>query len=323
MNHSSQEFQEKNPTIKSTLTFFNTQLTALNTQRLQLNRSKGFAKYLAQSQNTLRSLAPLDTTLGVLSFTLYMARFAVNLGLLAQMMLDDEHTRTCEKNRRDLYYSLGNDCLWGIVNLTQFFWLSFNTSQSAGLYGVQLEVFAQLIDVMVMIIRFQESAEEYERQFKVASLAERRRMAIEWQHKELHLMRSLMAVLSITLVLGSFAFSIVAVPVSPLISAILLINAVLRVIIDAYKDKQLRAQLKQEGCPSEHIEQEYSLSTRDRLNDLNQVILYNVFVPLGLFLFLTTPFSLLVTSLLLMVFVHYLAASLIDTPAPNYPRLTA
>lgn len=46
------------PIIKSTLMFFNSKLTDLNDKRLQLNRGKGLAKYLAKSQKTQGILLP-------------------------------------------------------------------------------------------------------------------------------------------------------------------------------------------------------------------------------------------------------------------------
>ena len=46
------------PILKSTLMFFNSKISDLNNKRLQLNRSKGLAKFLAKSQKNLRDLAP-------------------------------------------------------------------------------------------------------------------------------------------------------------------------------------------------------------------------------------------------------------------------
>ncbi|MBL7481300.1 hypothetical protein [Legionella bononiensis] len=313
MKKDTQDLKEKKPVLKSTLTFFNSQLTYLNTQRLQLNRSKGFAKYLAQSHKNLRTLTPLDTTLGVMSFTLYMARFSVNFSLLAQILVGEQHDESDDKTIKDLYYNLLNDSLWGAVNLTQFFWLSFNNSQSAGFYGIQLEVIAQLIDVLVMVTRFQESREEYELKLRQASGADQQRLTMEWRHRELNFIRSFLTASSIMVALGLLAFSIASVPVSPIISAILLISALSRVLIDAEKDKQLMNQLRLDGVDPQLIAKEQKMLTRNRLNDLNQVILYNVFIPVGLFLFLTTPISLLLASVLLMSFIHCFTSYLINT----------
>ncbi|KTD35403.1 hypothetical protein Lmor_0850 [Legionella moravica] len=320
MNKDNQALKENKPILKSTLTFFNSQLTYLNTQRLQLNRSKGFAKYLAQPQKSLRNLTPLDSTLGVMSFALYMARFSVNLGLLAHILIAEQRDKTNDNSLRDLYYNLWNDSLWGVVNLTQFFWLSFSTSQSAGFYGIQLEVIAQLIDVLVMILRFQESREEYELKLRLIPEADHKYLIGEWRHRELHFIRSLITVSSIMVVLGLFAFSIASIPVSAAISAILLISALSRVLIDSKHDQQLLSQLKLEGKDPNSLDQEETNLTRNRLNDLNQIILYHVFIPVGLFLFLTTPLSLLLASVLLMTFIHGFTSYLINTP--HKQRLT-
>jgi hypothetical protein len=322
MNAEAQCQKEKKSSLKSGLTFFNSKVTQINNQRLQLNRSKGMARYLAKSYQNPRDLALLDTTMGVMSFTLYMMRFSANIVLLTQLIVDEPSETSNDKIRRDIYYSLWNDSLWATVNLTQFFWLSFSNSESAGFFGLQLEVIAQLIDVLVMVIRFQEYKEEYDAQYKQATEVEKARLAIEWQNKSLNFIRSLITASSIAVVLGLLAFSVASIPVSPILSSILLLSSLLRVLVDWNRDNQLIHQMRLEGINPQQIEKEERALIRDRLNDLNQVALQNVFFPVGIFLLITSPVPLLLLSLLAMAVIHYGTSYLIDTAYDVYNEET-
>ncbi|KTC87053.1 hypothetical protein [Legionella brunensis] len=298
--------------LESTLRFFNSKLTDLNDKRLQLNRSKGLAKYLAKSQKNRRDFAPLDTSLGILSFSLYMLRFSANIGLLIQLILAESQERTDHKIRRDLCYSLVNDSLWCVVNLTQFFWLSYRNSNSAGLHGMQLETLAQFIDMLVIIIRYQQDKKEHDLKYNQSTSIERARLAIEWQNKELNFLRSLLTGLSIGIVFGLFSFSVVAVPLSPIVSAIVLLSSLLRVLIATEKDRQLIHQLKLNKNSPQQIMREELAMTNARLKDLNQITFNNFFLPIGLFLLLTTPLSLAIITCISMLLMHYLLANLIN-----------
>ncbi|HAT2008864.1 TPA: lpg0716 family Dot/Icm T4SS effector [Legionella pneumophila] len=311
-NMSKNESGTAKPIIKSTLMFFNSKLTDLNDKRLQLNRGKGLAKYLAKSQKNIRDLASLDAALGVMSFSLYMLRFSANVGLLAHLILVESQEKTNHKIRRDIYYSLLNDSLWCVVNLTQFFWLSYRNSISAGLQGMQLETLAQLIDILVMIIRYQQDKKEYDLKYNQAKGMERSRLAIEWQNKELNGLRSLLTSLSVVIAFGLFSFSGVAVPLSPVISSIILISSLLRVLIDIEKDRQLIHQLKLNETSREQIKNEQLAMTNARMKDLNKIILNSVFLPIGFFLLITTPISLTIIACVSMLLVHWLITNLIN-----------
>ncbi|WP_080448220.1 lpg0716 family Dot/Icm T4SS effector [Legionella pneumophila] len=311
-NMSKNESGTAKPIIKSTLMFFNSKLTDLNDKRLQLNRGKGLAKYLAKSQKNTRDLAPLDAALGVMSFSLYMLRFSANVGLLAHLILVESQEKTNHKIRRDIYYSLLNDSLWCVVNLTQFFWLSYRNSISAGLQGMQLETLAQLIDILVMIIRYQQDKKEYDLKYNQAMGMERSRLAIEWQNKKLNGLRSLLTSLSVVIAFGLFSFSGVAVPLSPVISSIILISSLLRVLIDIEKDRQLIHQLKLNETSREQIKNEQLAMTNARMKDLNKIILNSVFLPIGFFLLITTPIPLTIIACVSMLLVHWLITNLIN-----------
>lgn len=82
---------------------------------------------------------------------------------------------------------------------------------------------------------------------------------------------------------GLFSFSAVAVPLSPVISSIILISSLLRVLIDIEKDRQLIHQLKLNETSREQIKNEQLAMTNARMKDLNKIILNSVFLPIGFF----------------------------------------
>lgn len=307
------------PFLQTTLSFFKSQLTEVNDKRLQLNRGKGLAKYFAKSQKNIRDITPLDTTLGVMSFSLYFLRFSTNIGLLAQLIMDRDENTSHNMQRRDLFYSLANDSLWSLVNLTQFFWLTYRKSIAAGLHGMQLETLAQFIDLLVMIFRYQQDKEEYDKKYRQATGSERAHLVIEWQHKQLNFLRGLLTSLSIMLMFGLFSFSIATVPLSPIISALVLISSLIRVFMNIEKDKKLLNELKLNGASSQQIMNEKREMTNAHLKDLNQLILSCVFIPIGLFLLLTTPIPVTIIVCLTMVLLHSLVNHLIkmDIFHPN------
>ena len=85
--------------------FFKTNLTQLNAHRLSFNRNRNCVKYFVDEQQYAKTLAPVTPFLGVISFSLYAIRFAINLSLLIQLALE---TQTDPKKSghdiRDLYF---------------------------------------------------------------------------------------------------------------------------------------------------------------------------------------------------------------------------
>lgn len=320
---SNEERSRSKPGLKSTLNFFNNKVSYLNTTRIHVRRSKGLASYLSSAQPYKRDLALLDTSLGIMSFSLYMLRFSANIGLLIQLVLIESQEKINPKIRKDLYYSLLNDCMWSLVNLTQFCWLSYSKSASDGLHGMQLETLVQLIDILVLIIRYQQDQEEYNLKYQNATATERAHLDIEWQHKQLNMLRSLYFSLSMMITFGVFSFVTSAIPFSPILSLIVLSSSLLRVLIDMEKDKQLIEQLKLNGADSQQIISEEAAMTGARLNDLNQITLNNVFLPMGLFLLITTPILLTVAASLSMLLIHFMLTQLINTTySPLKPMMS-
>lgn len=300
MKNKAKKIENKFP-LHSPLTFFNNSLSSLNNYRQQVNRSKNLANYLAVSHTHLRTLEPLDTTLGIMSFSIYLLRFSSNLCLLIQLILSEQNDQNNVQRQEELYYALFNDFLWSSVNLCQFFWLSFRNSQSAGFRGLQLEVIAQIIDLMVMIVRHEQAKEEYLLKYRQSTGFERAQLVIEWQNKELNFMRSVLTAVSIFTVLGIFSFSAISIPLAPVLSTIILISAISRLLIDMEKDKNLINQLKTQHRSAGEIAKKEQGLCIERFKELNQIMLFNIVLPVGLFCFLTIPtlpLSLLATSLI-------------------------
>jgi len=295
--------------IAPKLTFFNSQLSDLNMLRMQVNRSKGLATYLAQSQKAQRSLTALNSTLSIMSFSIYMVRLMNNLSLLALMLSEEE--QKSRKLRGTLYLNLFNDSLWSIVNLTQCFWLSFRNSKAAGLQGMQLEVIAQLIDLLVMLIRYQQEKEEYELKYMQANSIERNHLQMDRFYKEMHFIRSILTSLSIVTVISVFAFSVASVSISPIISPIILLNSLSKLFIDNEKEKYLLHQMSYRLTEEQLLNKERALR-RKYFTALNQIILYNVLLPIGLFTLIITPIPLAILISLSMLLTHLLTQRLIE-----------
>lgn len=297
------------PFVKSTLGFFNSNLSHLNAKRLSLVRAKGLAKYLAQSQSNLTDISLLDTTLGVLSFSVYMLRFSVNIGVLMEHIFSAAADKNKHEISKDLYFGLINDGLWATVNLLQFSWLSYKKSPAAGLLGMQIQTGAQLIDSLVIIIRYLQDKKEYQLTHDQASPNERVR--IEWQTREIHALRAALAEFSMMGVMGVFCFSATAVPLSPILSAIILVNSVSQVLINIEKDHQLMT-LQDNKTNSLRIREEKLGMINARLHELNQVTLNSIFLPAAIFLLLTTPIPITLLASLSMLLVNSVFAKLID-----------
>lgn len=285
MNKEANKLESK-LTLNSSLTFFNGHLSSLNSYRLQLNRSKGLAKYLAQPYNTIRTLYVLDSTMGVMSYSIYLLRFSSNLCLLIELICS-EYDANKEKKLRALYFSLFNDCLWGLINMSQYFWLSFQRSPKAGFLGMQLETLGQMIDLLIMIIRFAQDRDEHIQRSESCSDSERARIVVEWQFKELHFWRSLLTGTTMLTIFGLFSFSVISLPLSPVLSAVMVISSLARLLLDMEKDSRIVENMRLEKIdPAEIAKQEQELRTT-RCNDLGQIIIYNIYIPLGLLCVMT------------------------------------
>src|SRR3990167_10556333 len=294
--------QHKTPeTIPSsqTLLFFKKNLTYVNSQRLNFNRSKNFIKYHTAPALYTKILSPLNAPLGIASFSLYYLRFIVNLSLLAQLMLiRDLDKETKNQQQSELYYSLFNDLLWSTCNLVQFFWWTFARSQSAGRRGLQLEACAQLIDLLIMIINHQQNEQNYRKKYNRANPIERERLNIEWYYNQINFIRTLTAVGLIVAIFSLLAFTTSTIPISPLIFLINLSSALLRIAIQLDKDKKIIHHLCQSGKKSTFVLEEKHKLAIEHVKEVNKWIVDFVMLPISLFLIITAPLSITLTCLL-------------------------
>lgn len=292
-------------TIKTGLTFFKKELGDLNIQRTQVNRSKGLANYLAKPLPKIGSLSALDTPLGLASFIVYQLRFAANMGLLLQGPKN-------RQEKKELYYALFNDALWSTVNLLQFVVLSFKHSNTLGMQGLQLEALAQGIDLLVLLIRFQQDKQDYEIKFQQANEAERRQMSIERRFYELNFLRTLATSVSIMSVFALFAFAVVPVPISLGVSIVLVVNTLTKLILDLEKDKKMLALIREQDVDPLQLIHEQQARTKARLYDVRQALAYNVYLPVGLFLFVVTPAPVAFAVCLVLLLIHLGSGELIE-----------
>ncbi|TAL64138.1 MAG: hypothetical protein EPN84_03870 [Legionella sp.] len=292
------------------LTFFNQKITAVNGQRLHLNRNKGLAKFIAQGHPLVRNIAPIDKGMGYLSFSLYFARMTFNLGLLAELLTDSAKPDT-EKTLQQIYYELANDLLWFSVNLSQFYWLSFANSQAAGMLGLQFETIGNAIDLIVLIVRFVESNHDYEHKMAQADAKERARMEIEWEHKKWNFIRGLLTLILVVSVFAQYSFAILTIPIAPTLSVVVLISALIRLWLDFQKDSALLMQEAEMSITKRLLaEQRQTLA---RWDDLNQMVLNHVYAPLGLFLLITSPAPIILCAYLGMILLYGASSYLISS----------
>lgn len=301
-------------TIRTSLTFFSNKSTQINTQRLQIKRSKNLASFFAKPLKNQRSIQKLDTTLGVLSFAIYISRFFSNLVLL-------QHEED-EKKRQALQYTLFNDFLWASINLIQFFWLSFKKSTSAGYLGMQLEAIGQFTDLLVSIIRYLEDKEEYDKKYNLASKEEQERMTIEWKYKELDFYRTLMTSASTFFIFALSSFRIIFIPLSPVIGTITFMSSLVKIVMAMKKDQETLQLLKDQNADPAFIAQKKQELFFDRMQELNQTILYNVFYPLALFLLISAPIPVMLLSTAIMAAIYIAFSQFITMLKAQVPEET-
>ena len=282
-------------TIKNTLTFFKNNITELNSRRLRFNRNKNAIKYFVDSAHYTKIISPLSTPLGVMSFGIYYVRLLSNIGLLVDLLLSKQAKQADQKLKNkqinELYYNIFNDLIWSTCNLVQFFWLAFSVSQSAGFRGLQLEALTQLIDFLIMIVRHEQDRQDYLVQLNHARGFERDRLMLAWHYKEINFIRSFIAVGVILLVFSTFAFSLAAIPIGPIIFSISLSNTLARVMINRDKDQKIMRQRCQQGERQDIIAEEKLRLSSERIKEVRQVLVDFGFLPACLYLIIagSTP----------------------------------
>lgn len=310
LSYSGVEMKSKS-SVSTRLTFFNDNLSKINVRRIQANRSKGLAKFLTKDAPKRRSLIVIEHPLGIMSFGLYGLRMINTIALLINQSCQVVNASPKSKAKtRDLWYSLLNDSIWFSVNLVEYFWLTFNTSRSAGLRGLQLDTVGQLIDVLILLIRYQQDKKSYLLRCNQAGEEEKMALARNWRLNELHLLRNILTMLAIALTYALFSTSVITVAIAPIISPIVFMGALSRLLIDMTHDSQFLAQLN--SSQTLFRLQEQNSRRKARLQDLNQIILSNIFLPMGFFVLISAPLPLALSSCFVMLLLTKLADHFID-----------
>jgi len=297
---------DQGASLNHNLTFFKTKLTHLNTQRLGYNRNRNCVKYFVDPQQYSKTLAPVAPVFGVISFSLYAIRFAINVRLLIQEQSEKIPNPIYIK---ELYYNLFNDLLWGTCNLTQFFWWTFAVSSSAGFKGLQLEAFAQLVDLLTLIIRYREAYQNHHTLLNtITDVDEQNRLRIEWHYKTLHFIRSCLTAALILSAFSVLAFSVTSAPISPIIFLISLCGTIARIGINV--DSDLKS-----TTPSVQL-------NRARKEEINQMTIDYVLLPVGLYIIITAPIPLALVCVLGLILLQqaFAAWNLDSTVIPNTVR---
>ena len=86
-----------------------------------------------------------------------------------------------------------------------------------------------------------------------------------------------------------YSFSVLSFPLSPVLSALALTSALLRVFMTIQDDQQTIQALKRNRTDPEEIRNKAWLQTKAHLNTMNQIILSHGVLPLMFFLLLTQP----------------------------------
>lgn len=127
------------------LTFFNERITNVNDMRMAIIRSKGPVAQFFFNQAQRENYAMLKTPLGILSFSLYLARLTSNLILL---MNSNQQLQL-----KKIYWQIANDVLWATLNFLEFFIFTFSVSVRAGKVGLGLEILGLSIDILSLLIK--------------------------------------------------------------------------------------------------------------------------------------------------------------------------
>ena len=278
--------------LKPGLTFFYKGLTSINSQRLRVNNSRRIVKYVLKSDNpcALKKMSFIELPVGYLSFCVYYARF------LSQLMLLLEHLSNSELQEPpaladNLYFKLFNDLLWGSCNLMQFCWWSFNVSNEAGLKGLQCEVAAQLVDLVVMIIQYQKDYLSHQQKIEMAGAGEKNLLINEWVFKRNNFIRVFMHSSIIVVAIGLLAFSVTAVTLAPIFFIVGVVSGLLKSLMELYRESVTLNLLEEQGNLTAATVHEKKFNYHLRMA-AHELIGNHLLLPLSLYLLVTSTVGL-------------------------------
>ncbi len=288
--------------LRETASFFRSGISRVNTYRLRMNNTKNLVKYVTKDTCTFFAPSNLDKPAGYLSFTLYQARLCLNTYLLVNHFISpDANPLPKDRSKEDIYYELLNDLLWSTCNLLQFFWFNSKTSRQFGIIGIEMEMVAQLVDLVVMLVRFKQAHQAYQHKRSHASAFEREKMDIEWKYRVINIVRSSLHMMLIVGLLGVLALTPLSIPFSPIVFTISILSNFLRIMLAEYKNKELLGVYEIHARPFAEKEK----AVKDMELQMNKTKLeFAVFycaLPLGIYLLAVAPMTISIPSLILLM----------------------
>lgn len=205
----------------------------LNQFRFQVQRSKNIVNYSLTSQRLKTKLSYANTPMNVLSFTLYYAHFFIQLKALITYLSKVSDVKKLDHEKLEtLSYQLINDLMWGTTNLISYVYLSFDRSRQLGLYGLQLEVFAQGIDILITVIKFYKTHHKNKAALDLPPSLKKSLLLNEHTFFIYNAIRTVTTLLLISLCLSLLAFSVhISFSISPLIFSISLLSNSIKLLI--------------------------------------------------------------------------------------------
>jgi len=269
--------------LRGALTFFRSGLTQINAQRLSLNNTKRIVKYVVHEGDVSAQskLALLDTPVGYLSFLLYYARFANQIILLINC--DDD-----KEQANGVYPKLLNDLLWGTCNLIQFYWWSFKVSSAAGYKGLQLEVCAQVIDLVIMMANHHKDYDAHLQEMAKASPETQKLLLNEWDFKRKNFIRAFIHASVIVSALAFIAFAGLAIPTTPVFFTVGIVSGLLKNLMQLQKEITVINLLKEAKADDAAIQKQERVVSYQQSNTPYQLMFNHVLLPVSFYLLVTT-----------------------------------
>lgn len=304
--------------VKTGFTFFSDTVSFVNSKRLKLRQTKGFASLVARKAGWKKNNLPQwDPILGISSFALYQARIVSNLGLLMCTLISDDNEEIKQSILEEIMLTLVNDIVWSTINLIQYFWWTFKVSLEAGFRGMYLESVGMLFDTFVMLIQFIQGLVQHQQQLANFTAEQRDYHRLDWTYQTINLIRSSLHMVSLAMLFTGFALGFVAFPISIFVYSVNITSNSLRISFEIIKNKQKTTLMRQHGVNEDSIsahEQRIQLSAVEQINHFLHLL---IFIPLILILFAPTPFALSVSMIIVVIISDYLIDQWIHSYQPT------
>ncbi|MCH9757383.1 MAG: hypothetical protein K0U37_09365 [Gammaproteobacteria bacterium] len=317
---------DKKPfSVELGLRFFSNTITSVNAKRQKINQTKGIASFVVKKTSWTSNLTQWELPLSVLSFTLYYARLASNLILLARHLNHCSSNNEMNQKMLDLIaFDILNDIVWSTINLVQFFWLTFKVSIKAGLRGVQLEGIGMLFDDLVMLVQFKQKLEQHqEALLTTTSAAKKDYLKLEWEYKQMNVIRSFIHITLFSFVFIGFGLGVIALPLSILVFVTNIMSNGLRIMLGIIKDKQQTSLMRQHEASRLQVNQHLNRTEYNALQQINHFIHFLILTPLSLILCAPGSMVLSVGVMMSVLFSDYVIDHLIERGCEEKSNLIA